>query len=364
MLILVAAAIHSSSRRRPMTPLARILAAAALYPASAFVAPRSCRPTAQPTLHVAKEVVADFEATQQLSTYPALPPDLAGCLSPAEWEQRCALAVSYRIAYLHDWHENIFNHITLKVEGSDGEPDGPHFLLNDYGMGFDEITACSLLKVNLEGMLVDQSNPIPADRRPVNPGKGRVFKPGYVLHSAIHAARDDVHAIWHGHDLDATAVSQTTFGILPLSQEATYALNKGVSYHPFEGSANDLSEQPRLVKNLGPTNQILMLEDHGPIVACPTIEEAFAGMYFLTRACRFQVKSLSAAGGDLGNIHMPGEDTLDEMVRRMEKFDEAPSEEVSNSEEKKGEEHDTPGLMFAYARRSAEKRFGKDDIYR
>ncbi|KAL7538826.1 hypothetical protein ACHAXR_008819 [Thalassiosira sp. AJA248-18] len=328
----------------------------------AFVQPACSSPnyisnTARRVAKSVAPVVVDAEL--KLNAYPEIPADLIDFISPKEWEQRCALAVSYRIAYLHEWHENIFNHITLKVVGSDEEPDGPHFLLNDYGLGFDEMTACNLLKVNLDGMLVE-SKPLPANRRTINPGKGRVFKPGYVLHSAIHAAREDVHAIWHGHDLDATAVSQTKFGILPLSQEATYALNKGVSYHPFEGSANDLSEQPRLVKNLGPKNQILMLEDHGPIVACPTIEEAFAGMYFLTRACKFQIKSLSAAGGDLNKIHMPADETLDEMVRRMEKFDEPPSDAANQDRE---EVHDTPGLMFGYARRSAEKAFGVDSIY-
>ena len=312
---------------------------------------------------VATDIIADADII-----YPPIPNDLIDIFSAEEWEQRCALAVSYRIAYLHDWQENIFNHITLKVAGSDDEPDGPHFLLNDFGYGFDEITACSLLKVNLDGMLVELPHHLPANRRTINPGKGRVFKPGYVLHSAIHAARHDVHAVWHGHDLDASAVSQTKFGMLPLSQEATYVLNKGLSYHPFEGSANDLSEQPRLVKNLGPTNQMLLLEDHGPIVACPTIEEAFAGMYFLTRACKYQIRALSAAGGDLNKIHMPADETLEEMVRRMEKFDEAPSSveatESTSSNDETEETHDTPGLMFAYARRSAEKVFGADSIYR
>jgi len=262
------------------------------------------------------------------------------------------------------------------VAGSDAAPDGPHFLLNDFGLGFDEITATNLLKVSLAGRVVEPPQPLPVGRRTINPGKGRVFKPGYVLHSAIHAARGDVHAVWHGHDLDATAVSQTKFGLLPLSQESAYCLNKGVGYHPFEGSANDLAEQPRLIQSLGPTNQILILEDHGPIVSCPTIEEAFAGMFFLTRACKYQIKALSAAGGDLRNIHMPNDELLDEMVRRMKKFDEAPAAveaesgpedaNVGKSEkgEEKGEEHDTAGLMFAYARRSAEKVFGKDAIYR
>ena len=138
---------------------------------------------------------------------------------------------------------NIFNHITLKVKGSEALDGGPHFLLNDYGQGFDEITASSLLKVTLDGTQVPE-------------GQGRVFKPGYVLHSAIHEGRDDVHAIWHCHQLESTAVCQTRTGILPLSQEATFALAKGISYHPYEGSVNSLDEQPRFLESLGPTNKV------------------------------------------------------------------------------------------------------------
>ena len=311
--------------------------------------------------------IAD-DTTSRLNTYPSIPPDLEGIFTDREWEQRCSLAVSYRIAFLHDWHENVFNHITLKVDGSENEDGGPYFLLNDFGIGFDEITASNLLKVNLDGMVVKQS--IPPHRREINPGEGRVFKPGYVIHSAVHKARTDVHAVWHGHDLDASAVSQTKFGILPLSQEASYVLNKGISYHPFEGSVNSLDEQARLVANLGPKNQFLMLEDHGPIVSCPTIEEAFHGMYFLTRACKYQIKSFAAAGGDLSKINIPDDDSKDEIMRRMENFDEAPAatKSTANNETDDGEDdvvlHDTSGLMFAYARRSAERFFGKDQIYK
>ena len=130
--------------------------------------------------------------TKLINSYPDIPDDLKDCFTSNEWQQRCSLAVSYRIAYLHDWHENIFNHITLKVDGSENEGDGPYFLLNDYGLGFDEITASNLLKVNLDGVVVKPTNPIPVERRSINPGDGRVFKPGYVLHSAIHSARHDV----------------------------------------------------------------------------------------------------------------------------------------------------------------------------
>merc|ERR1712226_1434059 len=116
-----------------------------------------------------------------------------------------------------------------------------------------------------------------------------------------------------------------------------------------------------------------MLEDHGPIVACPTIEEAFQGMYFLTRACKYQIKSFAAVGGDLSKINIPDEESKEEIMRRMKNFDEAPAaksatanNDASNNGEKKNDVvlHDTPGLMFAYARRSAERVFGKYQIYR
>lgn len=167
-----------------------IAVAVVLFPPSTlFVEAFATRRAGVAKLLKPVEVVAEKSRNKKLSNYPEIPNDLKDCFSSKEWEQRCQLAVSYRIAYLHGWHENIFNHITLKVEGSEYQPDGPHFLLNDFGLGFDEITACNLLKVNLDGTLVEQTNPIPTDRRTINTGKGRVFKPGYVLHSAIHAAR-------------------------------------------------------------------------------------------------------------------------------------------------------------------------------
>ena len=167
-----------------------IAVAVVLFPPSTlFVEAFATRRAGVAKLLKPVEFVTEKSRNKKLSTYPEIPNDLKDCFSSKEWEQRCQLAVSYRIAYLHGWHENIFNHITLKFEGSEYEADGPHFLLNDFGLGFDEITACNLLKVNLDGTLVEQTNPIPPDRRTINTEKGRVFKPGYVLHSAIHAAR-------------------------------------------------------------------------------------------------------------------------------------------------------------------------------
>jgi len=260
---------------------------------------------------------------------------------------------------MEDWHMNIFNHITLKVSGSEDKEDGPHFLLNDYGLGFDEITASSLLKVTLDGTQVP---PLPGQMR-----MGRVFKPGYVLHSAIHDARRDVHAIWHCHHVDATAICQTTTGLLPLSQEATFALAKGLSYHPYEGSVNSLDEQTRFVNNLGETNKVLMLEDHGPLVVGGRLEEAFSTMWFLTRACQYQVRAMNSVGGDLNRINLPSSHTRKEMDRRAEKFDEAPVIKVKNNDSGEAEEivekHDTEALMFACARRAAERKYGAGNIY-
>ena len=152
----------------------------------------------------------------------------------------------------------IFNHITLKVKASELLPNGPHFLLNSYGEGFDEITASSLLKVTPDGSQVP-------------PSQGRVFKPGYVLHSALHEGREDVHAIWHCHQLESTAICQTTTGLLPLSQEATFALAKGVAYHPYEGSVNSVDEQPRFLQSLGPTNKVRVSRNICPLCNTLTI---------------------------------------------------------------------------------------------
>ena len=315
-----------------------------------------------------------------------------------EWEQRCQLAVSYRIAYLHDWHMNVFNHITLKVHNSDHEPNGPYFFLNNFGYGFDEITASSLLKVDLNGNIVSDgdgdeddddrtrsSSSIYATKKGYQPGEQplqeqqqeeqRVFQPGYVIHSAVHYARPDVHAVWHCHHVDTTAVCQTKIGLLKnLSQESALAYHRGISYHPFEGTANDIEERPRLAKSLGPTNAILLLENHGPLIASPNLYHAFAGMFMITRACTYQIQALSSVGGDISKLHSATTPTTtsaaagsdesasaadnageaassqDELIKqRIEKFHYAPQP---------GKKYDTDRIMFEYAARHAEKVFG------
>lgn len=143
----------------------------------------------------------------------------------AEWEARCQLAVAYRVANLYHWDLVVFNHITLKVPGSDDAPDGPHFLINPFGLRFDEVTASSLLKVDIDGNVIDPGT-----------STGILFKNGFIVHSAIHLARPELHAAVHCHHEDATAVSMTKDGLLPMNQESLGHYGK-IAYHPFEGAS-------------------------------------------------------------------------------------------------------------------------------
>jgi len=163
-----------------------------------------------------------------------------------------------------------------------------------------------------------------------------LFKQGFVVHSAVHAARHDIHAILHCHDQYTTAVCMTKHGVLPLSQEALILYNK-LSYHPFEGSATDLAERGRMAKSLGPTNKVCMLENHGPVCGGATLAEAFTYMLAITRACEYQCKALATVGGDLTQIHMPEAKLLDEMAARI-KF-------KQDTEPKAANEYNEPKLL-------------------
>ena len=207
--------------------------------------------------------------------------------SVLEWELRCKLAVAYRIADYYNWKQVIFNHITVRIPGSEKEENGPHFLINPLGLRFNEMTASSLMKVTIDGEIIDQGTT-----------DGTLFRQGYVIHSAIHEVRHDVMCCWHCHQHDATAISMTKGGLLPLSQEALDIFPL-IAYHPFEGTANSLDERPRLQKSLGDNAMILVLENHGPCALGPNIETAFHLMYFFCRSATYQQRAMAAVGGDL-----------------------------------------------------------------
>lgn len=198
----------------------------------------------------------------------------------SERDLRRDLAACYRLVALYGWDDLVFTHISARVPGPDH-----HFLINPYGMLFDEITASSLVKVDAAG---EKVGPSPY---PVNPA-------GFVIHSAVHAARPDVACVLHLHTEAGVAVSTHKDGLLPISQQATISLTS-LGYHDYEGIALRDDEKPRLVADLG-HNACLILRNHGLLTVGRTIADAFLTMYTLERACEVQVTALagaSAAGG-------------------------------------------------------------------
>jgi len=176
-------------------------------------------------------------------------------VSEAEWEQRVNLAACYRLVAQFGWTDLIFTHISARVPGPEH-----HFLINPYGMLFDEITASSLVKVGLDGRKVMES---PYD---INPA-------GFTIHSAIHAARDDANCVLHVHSVNGIAVSAQRDGLLPLSQHSIYVL-PSLAYHDYEGIALNVDEKPRLVRDLGDC-RFLMLRNHGLLTVGSSVAEAF-----------------------------------------------------------------------------------------
>jgi ribulose-5-phosphate 4-epimerase/fuculose-1-phosphate aldolase len=194
-------------------------------------------------------------------------------VSPEEWQARVDLAACYRLMHEHGMVEMIANHISARVPGSHGE-----FLINPYGMLYEEMTASSMIKIDLEGKLL------------FNATEYGVNQAGYVIHSAVHAARPDVECVIHTHTLAGMAVSAMKAGLLPIAQTAMRFAELG--YHDYEGVALDLEERERLAKNLG-EHEAMILRNHGLLAVGPTIAECFNNMYRLERACQLQVMALS-----------------------------------------------------------------------
>jgi ribulose-5-phosphate 4-epimerase/fuculose-1-phosphate aldolase len=216
-------------------------------------------------------------------------------VSPEEWAVRVDLAACYRLVARFGWEDLVFTHITARVPGT---PD--QFLINPYGVFFDEITASSLVKIDQQGQKLDDS-PFP-----VNPA-------GFVIHSAIHAARHDAKCVLHLHTLNGAAVSTQRAGLLPISQHSISVL-ASLGYHDFEGPALRDDEKPRLVADLGDKTS-LILRNHGLLTVGETAAEAFVSMYYLETSCAIQVRAQSG-GGEL--IPVP-KDVLDDSYARMQK---------------------------------------------
>ena len=203
-------------------------------------------------------------------------------VSAEEWQARVELAAVYRLVALYGWDDLIFTHISMRVPDEDG-----HFLINPYGFLFEEITASSLVKVNLQGDIVSETGHF------INPA-------GFTIHSAIHAARHDVACVLHTHSLHGVAISAQKDGLLPLSQQSLFPLS-GLAYHDYEGVALNEAEKPRLVADLGAKN-LMILRNHGLLTCGKTAAEAFLYMYLLDSSCRIQILAQSG-GKELVQIH-------------------------------------------------------------
>jgi ribulose-5-phosphate 4-epimerase/fuculose-1-phosphate aldolase len=205
-------------------------------------------------------------------------------VSAEEWQARVDLAALYRLVALHGWDDLIYTHISARIPGPEH-----HFLINPYGLLFDEITASSLVKIDLEGNILQETPYF------INPA-------GFTIHSAIHAARDDAKYVMHLHTDQGVAVAAQKDGLLPLSQHALIVLPH-LAYHDYEGIALNLDERERLVADIG-DKTLMLLRNHGTLSVGQTAAECWVGMFFLERACKQQVMALSA--GRDGVLVAPG----------------------------------------------------------
>jgi ribulose-5-phosphate 4-epimerase/fuculose-1-phosphate aldolase len=199
--------------------------------------------------------------------------------SQEEWKVRCDLAALYRVIGHFRWTDMIFTHISARVPGPDH-----HFLINRYGVLFDEMRASDLVRIDSEG------RPVEAGAID-DPGRYRVNPAGFTIHSAVHMARPDVFCVVHTHTAAGAAVSAQKQGLLPISQHALKYYGH-IAYHDYEGIALDLAERDRLVNDLGSHNAMI-LKNHGLLTCGKSIPEAFQEMYFLERACEIQIRALA-----------------------------------------------------------------------
>jgi ribulose-5-phosphate 4-epimerase/fuculose-1-phosphate aldolase len=225
-------------------------------------------------------------------------------LSRVEWDLRVQLAAAYRVADHLGWSEMIYTHISARIPGREH-----HFLINPYGLRFDEVTASNLVKIDLDG-------------NPVTPQKHKANKAGFIIHSAVHGARLDAGCVWHMHTLAGMAVAGQDEGLLPVHM---YSHNfwQRVSYHDFEGPAMRMDERTRLVASLG-SRQALILRNHGLLTIGETIPEAFIRYWRLNRACEIQLAAQSA------KLRLPSPEVCEASFEMGEEFlaDQAPLGEL------------------------------------
>ena len=227
-------------------------------------------------------------------------PSLKHVVSEDEWKLRVNLAACYRLVAMYGWSDLIFTHISAKLPESVSGKDH-HFLINPYGLMFDEITASSLLKIDLQGKQINES-------------PFYVNHAGFVIHSTIHEARHDVECVLHTHSRAGVAVSAQKEGLLPISQQSSLILSS-LAYHDYEGLAVHDDERDRLKADLG-TNKYMILHNHGLLTVGRSVPDAFLAMYFLEMSCQIQISA--QAGGTLSPVPQKVLDGVTTAVRVQE----------------------------------------------
>ena len=224
---------------------------------------------------------------------------LRGQVSDEEWQVRIDLAAAYRLAHLHGWTTTlIYNHISARIPGPDH-----HFLLNPFGLRWDEVTASNLVKIDLDGNILDDT-------------PHKINNAGYTIHSAIHAAREDAMCVIHTHTEAGMAVSALDDGLIYTNQDAMMFYGH-TAYHDFEGIALDLSERERLVDDLG-DKKVMILRNHGLLTTGNTVGDAWVQMYFLEKVCQAQLTLLSAAAAPGQKIRYPSEKVCEHTAKQYD----------------------------------------------
>ena len=218
-------------------------------------------------------------------------------VSKEEWQVRVDLAAAYQLAAIFKWTDLIYTHFSARVPGS------PDFLINPYGLMFDEITASNLVKIDHHGKVLDD---------PLDLGYNEA---GFVIHGCMHEARPEINCVIHTHTRAGVAVSAMKCGLLPISQHAM-RVQRQVTYHDYEGVALDMDERKRMANDLGKTSKAMILRNHGLLTMGHTVHEAWEMMYYLDCACQIQIDAMSAGGENVLQMSAEAAKTAYEQFNR------------------------------------------------
>jgi ribulose-5-phosphate 4-epimerase/fuculose-1-phosphate aldolase len=220
-------------------------------------------------------------------------------VSREEWQARVDLAAAYQLAAIFKWTDLIYTHFSARVPGSED------FLINAYGLMFDEITASNLVRIDAHGKVLDD---------PLDLGYNEA---GFVIHGCVHAARPEINCVIHTHTRAGVAVSAMNCGLLPISQHAM-RVQQQCKYHDYEGIALDMSERERMAKSLGATAKVMILRNHGLLTLGATVREAFELMYYLDCACQIQIDAMA---GGLENVQQMSQSAAATATEQFERPD-------------------------------------------